>query len=294
MREPSQWYLKRENATSGPYPQAAIESQVVLGRIGPNDELSNDGKQWQTVGSMSEFSSQLNFDRSSREFAKFDERSAERRNRAAAGASDTAQTERTSDRRRTEAPSVVTSRQKSNQIWQSLQIARERRVGLWLALTAIIVFLFAIAPFKGAEVPVVLNCESPPAIGVNWESCNLSNIDLRHLDLREAQLANAKFESSNFAGALAANANLAYANLSNANLHLANFTQARVVGAKLVGANLSYANFSGADLRYSDLTNARIDGAEFSDAKLGGAIWMDGVRCKPGSVGRCARGGLRD
>ncbi|RPJ57502.1 MAG: hypothetical protein EHM12_09085 [Dehalococcoidia bacterium] len=50
---------------------------------------------------------------------------------------------------------------------------------------------------------------------------------------------------------------------------------------------MSKSAFEDADLRGANLTGANIKGASFSGAKLSDAIWVDGKRCKSGSMGKC-------
>ncbi len=70
---------------------------------------------------------------------------------------------------------------------------------------------------------------------------------------------------------------LYYAKLSNIDLS----------GANLRGAYLIGATFRRATLRNVDLRGAKIGGANFSGADLAGAIWTNGKKCLPGSVGYC-------
>ena len=88
-------------------------------------------------------------------------------------------------------------------------------------------------------------------------------------------------------------------NLNGANLGGANLDNANLSGAYLGGANLSKANLSAADLVDADLTGAKLNkaylggaklgGAILDDALLSGAIWIDGTKCREGSVKSCTR-----
>jgi len=75
--------------------------------------------------------------------------------------------------------------------------------------------------------------------------------------------------------------------LSNANLSKIDMYGADLSGANLTGANLSEAAFEDADLRGANLTGANIKGTSFAGAKLSDTIWVDGKKCKPGSIGKC-------
>ncbi len=54
--------------------------------------------------------------------------------------------------------------------------------------------------------------------------------------------------------------------------------------SRLAGSNLSKAILSKADLTGADLTGANLSGTDLS-----GATWINGERCKDGSVGSCGR-----
>jgi|ADurb_Met_03_Slu_FD_contig_21_1148789_length_557_multi_12_in_0_out_0_1 uncharacterized protein YjbI with pentapeptide repeats len=75
--------------------------------------------------------------------------------------------------------------------------------------------------------------------------------------------------------------------LSGANFSNVDMTGARLIGANLSGANLSDAIFSDTNLTDANLTGANIKGTNFSGAKLSNATWIDGRKCKPGSMGKC-------
>jgi uncharacterized protein YjbI with pentapeptide repeats len=91
--------------------------------------------------------------------------------------------------------------------------------------------------------------------------------------------------------------NLAYADLSKANLSRANLAGVQLGQAKLTGANLTGADLTGARLYMANLTGANLTGARMLEAKpyktlldgadLSDAVWVDGKKCKPGSVGKC-------
>lgn len=75
--------------------------------------------------------------------------------------------------------------------------------------------------------------------------------------------------------------------LSNADFSGIDMYGAQLVGANLTGANLSEASFNDANLTDANLTGANIKGANFSGAKLSNTIWIDGRKCKSGSMSKC-------
>ncbi|HOW55463.1 MAG TPA: pentapeptide repeat-containing protein [Syntrophorhabdaceae bacterium] len=80
---------------------------------------------------------------------------------------------------------------------------------------------------------------------------------------------------------------------NNCDLSKANLAGIDLYGANLAGANLSGANLKGTIFGDADLNGANLQGAtadketNFSGAKLSNTIWMDGKKCKAGSIGKC-------
>lgn len=75
--------------------------------------------------------------------------------------------------------------------------------------------------------------------------------------------------------------------LRNANLANLDMYGVNLQGSDLSGADLSGASFHDANLTNTNLSGANIKGASFAGAKLSNAIWIDGKKCQPGSIGRC-------
>ena len=96
----------------------------------------------------------------------------------------------------------------------------------------------------------------------NCKKCDLSGAKLNNLDLSYADLSSA---------------NLSGADLSNTVLFGANLGKANLSGANLTSVNLFEANLSGANVANANLTKIYLDQA----------TWIDGKRCKVGSVGSC-------
>lgn len=101
---------------------------------------------------------------------------------------------------------------------------------------------------------------------------NLSEIKLNGSILHNINLVNARLSSSNLS-----KCNLAHTNLESAILKKTN----------LVDANLDFANFNHANLQGANLKGASIYQTTFLNANLEGAIWINGIRCKKGSIGHC-------
>lgn len=111
------------------------------------------------------------------------------------------------------------------------------------------------------------SCDDPPAPGVDWEGCNKMGSYLKDENLSKA--------------------NLSGANLSHANLEGANLTGANLDGASLLGVNLQGVNFKNANVTSAFMTKSLIGGAKLDGALFDNTHWVNGQKCKPGSVGEC-------
>jgi len=130
-----------------------------------------------------------------------------------------------------------------------------------------------------------------------FETKGLSNIDLNGVDLSGANLNDAIMWGTHMDHAILTGADLSgsllllaklngahlkKADLSSANLGVAELKKVDMQGAILIGTRFRNSNLSGANLY-----EAMINDALFEDAKLDGAIWVNGMKCEKGSIGRC-------
>jgi uncharacterized protein YjbI with pentapeptide repeats len=119
--------------------------------------------------------------------------------------------------------------------------------------------------------------EGANLIGANLEMANLIGANLAGADLEEAILRHANLEE----------ANLERANLDRANLEKANLKGANLVEAHLTRSNLRDARLTDADLRDANLERAFIHATKIEGANLEHATWVNGKKCKEGSIGKC-------
>jgi hypothetical protein len=313
MKNPSLWYVRREGRLHGPHPRQAVVDSLLLGRFAWDDPASRDGRTWQPLKMHPEILSAIeplaherlpvpgeplplswHNERLAAARRWADERTGiDRRTGEAsppAGTTD-GNTERrmNSDRRQQrELLQVVLWRR----LRRNLAGAYERAGSPSWALVplGIVVMLaigIAVSPRGPGPIEVSLtsraaDCTEPPAPGINWSGCDRTSARLAGASLRSARLAGARLT-----GADLSRADLSYADLSGSALSGARLAGARLFGASLTGADLSTAGLEGAELGFADLRNARLDGARLQQARLGNAIWTDGRRCAPASVGRC-------
>lgn len=135
---------------------------------------------------------------------------------------------------------------------------------------------------------------------------------LSFLDLHDCQLHVHNFQYANFYGANLENSNFKGSQLRNVCLEKAILKNATLIDANLMNANLIQANLEGANLNYAYCTNASFEQANLKDASLKAstffsanlkqthfegtnlkhanfsyAIWIDGKKCLPNSIGEC-------
>ncbi len=84
-------------------------------------------------------------------------------------------------------------------------------------------------------------------------------------------------------------ANLYESNLEGGNFEKANFSSANLTRANFKGASLIEANFNNSNLFEADFTGANILQANFEGANLNNVVWIDGVKCNLGSIGKCLK-----
>jgi hypothetical protein len=125
--------------------------------------------------------------------------------------------------------------------------------------------------------------------GANFEGINFTGKYMAGAFLRNAKLKNANFHTAvlfgvNFEGADAQGAEFIWAE----SLEKASFKNADLRGAKFNNAQkMNWTNFTNAKLQGADFTGAKNFESIFTDAQLEEAIWFDGKKCGPGSIGVC-------
>lgn len=314
MKHQPLWYVRRDGRLLGPHPRKVIIDSLLLGRFAWDDPASHDGRAWQPLKMYPEILSALEPVRggapadpgepmplswhneriaAARRWA--DERTGvERRISEDALAADDAFV--VDGERRTPAERRQQRELLQVVIWRRLR--REladayERTGAsswwWMPLATVIGLALAIALWQRDPSTLAVSlatraadCNSAPAPEANWAGCDRAGARLAGADLRGARLSGARLGDSDLQ-----RTQLNYADLSGSSLVGARLDQAVLFGANLSGADLREASFDGADLSFADLRNARVAGAVFARARLANAIWVDGRRCSPGSLGSC-------
>jgi hypothetical protein len=139
-------------------------------------------------------------------------------------------------------------------------------------------------PCKRDEPVAGMDCTGKDLREVRWDRARVSGSQFDGADLRGASLSGAQLENASFN-----DARLDQADLSGTRLINCEFNNASLSGARLSHAQIINSDFMDADLSRSDLTESSLINAELMDARLEGATWLDGRRCREGSVGACRR-----
>ncbi len=286
------WYIKRGGQQRGPYPSAVIERNIGLGRIIATDFLSTDGEQWLAATEFPDFELHLQ-SKGTDAARKLEERQHERRAALRAARLHT-EVRKQAERRRPEDPHEIQSREKSYQVWHSLDSPRVAPTRVFIGIGIAVCVLVASSWLaQRTDTPHVAQCEAGPAAGVVWDFCDKQGANLSAANLSGGSLKNANLSDTNLAAANLSGADLAYANLAAAKLLNADLRGANLTGAILRGADLSGADLTGATLSFADLTDAKLAATTLRQAVLAQTIWQDGVVCAAGSVGRCIMAGNR-
>ena len=163
----------------------------------------------------------------------------------------------------------------------------------------ILVFCFVISNEANA------GCDDAPTDGVDYSNCqfsegqdlsrayipnsNLSFISFIKVTFDKGVMMNSTLANGNFVESSFIRTNLYESNLEGGIFEKANFSSANLTRVNFKGSSLIETNFSNSNLFEADLTGANILNANFEGANLNNAIWIDGVKCSLGSIGKCAK-----
>ena len=149
------------------------------------------------------------------------------------------------------------------------------------------------------------SCDDAPTDGVDYSNCqfsegqdlsrayipnsNLSFISFIKVTFDKGVMMNSTLANGNFVESSFIRTNLYEANLEGGIFEKANFSSANLTRVNFKGSSLIETNFSNSNLFEADLTGANILNANFEGANLNNTIWIDGMKCSLGSIGKCAK-----
>lgn len=291
------WYFRIKGKVSGPYAAGLVSRYILLGRLKMDDELSTDREIWRAVKSVRELIPDVmkgdTDDPFMRERLMAAQRWADERyrgNRRYSEEEKSNKDRKVGDRRDEETPETIEYREKRRKRL-GIGLRGENTILGWLLLTASLIAIAYAGYFafthQSTEKPV--DCDSSPAVGVNWRNCSMQGRNLARVDISKSELLNANLTGVNFQAANLSGSNLSYANLSLANMRKAKLSNTLLKGANFRRANLRGVDFSNSDLSYAILTDADITNIKLDGANLANTIWVDGLPCATNSIGACLR-----
>lgn len=291
MVERRLWFVRRDNVVKGPFLQAQITRNILLGRLLPDDELSLDEHQWQQVAMHKELHPDVlqknPVDNKAVDVARIqvDERVADQRR---AKQNMEQERRRTRERRATESEAVLVHRQHRKEIDDACKNSIKRPKMPFLSVLLIVIAITGLGlMLKPENQSSSADCALPPSTKVNWSNCTFINLNVENQNLQFALLTDAILNESNLLGTNLSGADMAYAEITKSDFSYANLENARLIGANLQSSDLRYANLKNSDLSFADLSNVLLAGANLSNAKFDNTIWIDGRICKKGSIGTC-------
>lgn len=289
------WYVRGNDKINGPYPSGAMRRFLLLGRISLEEEISKDRETWCKVAAVPEVippevrraMQEGTVDELLAASRREDERSGKERRTAA---DDIKYKERRKGERRRNEDAVKKRRREARRAL--LEASQKRKLPLATLVISLAVLLPLIGYglfWEGGPTEPEPDCTAQPGPGVNWRNCSLSGLRAKGADLSGAVMNNARLGGALLSRSNLSQGDLQYVDFNSADLSYAQLNGANLKGSNLQNADLSYANLSASDLSFANLSGANPGGADLSGARFDEAIWFDGSRCMPGSVGRCVR-----
>lgn len=274
MSQDSQlWYIRANGKIKGPFASGLISKDILLGRIHPNDELSQDKKIWRKASSVSKVMPDV--------IKHHRDSNYKERLRAARRWAD----ERGEVREENDAGDEKIYVPRKNVT--HLGIKTTGVLGIIAFVMAILSLVYIMFVFTPEDSLSLIDCSLQGQDNGIFDNCHLQRRNFSQRSLKASSFKNTLLQNSSFKNSSLQNSQFDYANLSNANLSSANFSQASLKAADLSNSILHGTIFTQADMSYVNLTGAKISKVKFSGTKLANAIWFDGRVCSPQSIGKC-------
>jgi len=290
------WFTRTNGKVQGPFPKGMIQSFVLSGRLKLGDEVSFDKDVWSKLKEHRELipkellnvKTEEDKERLRMAIRRENDRLHDRRTEQSHD--EEANNKRQGGDRRKIEMDADPKRHKNRVASSKYPLEKKPLV----QLIVLISFLSALAwvayyaySLGSKSVISITNCSSSAAPNVNWAHCKLEGFNAVSKDLSRSRFSNTSFIDADLHGSNFTGSNFQYANLTRVNFSYADLSNTRLTGARLRGADLTNADLSGSNLSYTNLLNARLGGANLKGARFDNAIWVDGRKCKPGSVGYC-------
>jgi len=283
------WFTRTDGKVQGPFPKGMIQSFVLSGRLKLGDEVSFDKEEWTKLKSHRELipkellnvKTEEDKERLRMAIRRENERLHDRRTEQCRSESD----KRGGDRRKGEAGKDTNRKAGSKYKKEKSPVIQSIVFVLFLSALAFVAYY--VYSFGSKSVISITNCSAPAAPKVNWAHCKLEGYRAVSKDLSGGYFSNVKFQGADLHGSNFNSSNFQYADLALVNFSYADLSYSKFTGAVLRGADLTNVDLSYSDLSYTNLLNAKLGGAKLKGARFDSAIWIDGRKCKAGSIGFC-------
>ncbi len=279
------WYIKQGERVHGPFPNKLIGRYLILGRISLQTEVSQDKTHWSAVENypamVPDVVKEAGTVEGDRALMLARIREDERSSRSD-------DNDAIDDRREDEEELIQLHRQMRDDVLYGYHTEPKRRI-VYISLIVLLVITLVATNLSSLDSgdARLTDCAAAAQPGINWSGCNKQGALLRNRNLQQANFRNAKLETADLSASNLQQADMAYADLTRAILVSTQLQQVNLKGADLSHANLQGANLSGANLSHAELMGSQLEGAELSSAIFDNAIWVNGQKCLPGSVGAC-------
>lgn len=270
MAQNLQWYWKKDGRVKGPFAAGLIQKYILLGRVHPNDLMSQDKEYWRKAAQIPALIPEV--------FKHRGEENYEERLKAA---------RRWAEDRlsvRDDMDKVDFSPPRKN-IHIPIKTLGWKSIIFWLCVFCGV--LLAAFYFTPEKTTITVDCQAKITAKGNFSGCHFRNRVLARLDLNHIILENSQLPGSDFSDAILSYAQLSYSNMNGADLSRTRLDHANLKGVNLKKTILHNTDFSYANLSYADLRGARVKNINFKQTDLSGTIWFNGSTCAQGSIGRC-------
>ncbi len=282
------WFTRKDGTVKGPFTNAIIRNELILGRLSLHDEVSENQQDWFMILNLADLVPHLDDNHHTIRQKYLDERDGFDRRLSNAPPSANQHFKRVRERRKKETEKEIERRQIQTTLIKAWRTQQERFFWPLLIIFTLIFTTLSLAIIYAKPLPVPqTNCLLMAAPHINWNNCLKPKLDLRNKDLTGIQLRNSQLVGSDLMNTSLNNADLAYADLRFTNLSYSNLSYSLLLGANLKNADLTNADLSNADLSYTDLRDANIGGARLNNTRFDHAIWLDGQLCAINSIDRC-------
>jgi len=278
------WYIKLGESIQGPFPNKLIGSYLILGRISLDTLVSQDKNNWSPVSYYPAMVPEVVKEAGS---IQGDRALMLARIREDERSSSLSGDDSLENRREEEEQLIQLHRQIRDDVSKAYTTKSHRRTVYVSIVGVLLLTLIGIYVSNKKDDVRLADCSSPAMPGINWSACNKQGENLSNSNLARVNFRSAKLQLADFSAAQLQGADLAYADLSGAILISTQLQNSNLKGANLRQANLQGANLSAANLSYAELVGSILQGANLKQAIFDHAIWVNGQKCMPGSVGAC-------